>query len=88
MTKQSNKPANTLRDGNLKAVIWANPSEKGVRYSVELVRSYKGENDEWHDTHYLSNGELLRGARLLGQAYDNILGLRAQQKAVGNNETE
>ena len=80
MTNETNKPAETLRDGALKCVIWANPSENGVRHSVELVRSYRDDQGNWHDTSYLANGEMLRGARLLTLAYDRVLELRAQAK--------
>lgn len=81
MTNESNKPTDTIRDGSMKAVIWGNPTKNGTRYSVELVRSYKDEAGKWHDTSYLSNGEMLRGARLLSLAYDRVLVLRAKSKA-------
>lgn len=81
MTNPPNKPTETIRDGSMKAVIWGNPTENGTRYSVELVRSYKDEAEKWHDTNYLSNGEMLRGARLLTLAYDRVLQLRAASKA-------
>lgn len=82
MTKTANQPAATLRDGSLKVVIWANPSPKGKRYSVELIRSYKDEQGKWHDTSYLSNGEILRSSRLLTLAYDRIQSLRAIETAT------
>lgn len=79
MTTQTNKPI-TIRDGSLKAVIWKNLSEKGTRFSVELVRGYKTDDGTWKDTHSLSNGEILKGVRLLNQAYDRIEMLRANEK--------
>ena len=33
----NNKPANTLRCGNLKATIWQNVSEKGVVFRNDLL---------------------------------------------------
>ena len=76
-----NQPALTLRDGSLSATIWGNRSDNGVRYSVDLARNYLDEEDKWKSTSYLSNGEILRGARLLEKAYDAILELRQQDKA-------
>ena len=76
MTSTKNQPVETIRDGSLSAVIWANPGKNGTRYSVELTRSYKDDQDQWQSTSYLSNGEILRGSRLLGLAYDRILSLR------------
>ena len=75
MTDSKNKPVDSIRDGSLTVSIWANESENGTRYSVDLTRSYKVE-DKWHTTQYLSNGEILRGSRLLALAYDRILQLK------------
>jgi hypothetical protein len=75
MTDSKNKPVDSIRDGSLTASIWANESENGTRYSVDLTRSYKVD-DKWHTTQYLSNGEILRGSRLLTLAYDRILQLK------------
>lgn len=69
----SNKPIATVRDGAIKATIWANPTEKGgVRYSVDISRSYTDDQGQWHDTHYFGRNELLRVAHLAGKAYDAI----------------
>ncbi len=88
MTNQTkNKPEETIRDGSLKAVIWKNSSEKGTRFSVELVRGYKVADGNWKDTHYLSNGEILKGSRLLEKAYDRIGELRLEDKANAITES-
>jgi len=79
MTQEKNKPVETIRDGSLSAVIWANEAKNGLRYSVELVRSYKDANDQWQNTGYLSNGEILRGSRLLNMAYDRITHYRQKE---------
>lgn len=81
-TQSTNGPIQTLRDGSLKASIWGNRNENGVRYSVDLTRSYTDEAGVWHDSRSLSNGELLRGARLLERAYDRVLDLRAAEKTA------
>ena len=90
MTTQNtstNKPVDTIRDGALKATIWANPYKEGdgLRYSVELVRSYTDNDGNWHDTNSFGNGELLRVARLTGKAYDRIGELRAEAKSDAND---
>ncbi len=77
MTDSKNKPIDSIRDGGLTVSIWANESEHGTRYSVELTRSYKDAEDQWQTTHSLSNGEVLRGSRLLTLAYDRILQLKS-----------
>ena len=80
MTTPSNtKPVDTIRDGNLKIAIWKNDTEHGVRYSTSgIVRSYKDKSDVWQETRDLSNGELLRAARLLNLAYDRTAELRSE----------
>lgn len=79
MTKQNNKPTETIRDGALKATIWKNQSENGTFYSVDLSRTYQDEQGNYHDSHSFSGSELLRIARLAHKAYDLIADLRAAQ---------
>jgi hypothetical protein len=67
------KPLATVRDGAIKATIWTNPTDKGgVRYSVDIIRSYTDADGKWHDTHYFGRNELLRVAHLAAKAYDAI----------------
>ncbi|TWT95380.1 hypothetical protein Pla108_35280 [Botrimarina colliarenosi] len=73
MTKSTNQPHATLRDGALKATIWANSNDEGrTRFSITLTRSYTDAEGKWHDTNYLSRNELLRIARLAQKAYDAV----------------
>jgi len=81
MTTHSNTPVDTIRDGSLKATIWMNPKENGNFYSVQITRSYKDEQGNWHDTDSFSGSELLRVARLANIAYDEVLIHRANDKA-------
>ena len=77
----TNKPVQTLRDGSLKATIWANFGEKGTYYSVQLTRTYQDEQGNYHDSDSFSNAQLLRIARLAHIAYDEILIHRSNDKA-------
>ena len=88
MTNETkNKPAETIRDGLLKINIWANQTDKGVRHSVDaVVRGYTDQNGVWKNTNSLSNGDILKGSRLLLKAYDRIAELRAQNKALAPSE--
>ncbi len=78
MTNSKNKPVDSIRDGSLTAAIWANETENGTRYSVDLTRSYKDAEGKWQTTHSLSNGEILRSSHLLTLAYGRILQLKTQ----------
>lgn len=71
------QPAFKLTDGLIKATAWANTTDKGTFYSIDLVRSYKDGNGEWKDTTSFSGGEVLRASNLLQQAHNKTLELKA-----------
>lgn len=73
MNTSNTKPVDTIRDGSLKAVIWANFGENGTFYSVQITRTYQDEQGNYHDSDSFSNAQLLRVARLAHIAYDEIL---------------
>ena len=66
---QGNRPAQTLRDGPLKAVIWENEGEKGPYFSTTLAKTYEDRDGNLRDTHSFSGSDLLRVAELARQAY-------------------
>ncbi len=45
----NNKPANTLRCGNIKATIWENTSEKGPFFSTTFSRPFKDQSGAWRN---------------------------------------
>lgn len=75
----NNQPAFTLRDGAIKATIWANDSEKGTFYSVDVTRSYKDKGGEWQETTSFSGSDILRAGNLYTAAYNRILQLKADE---------
>ena len=48
-TPRNNKPANTLRCGNIKATIWENTSEKGLFFSTTFSRPFKDYTGTWRN---------------------------------------
>ena len=46
----SKKPVHEIRLGRIKAAIWENETEGGVRYGITLSRLYKNGKDEWKDS--------------------------------------
>jgi hypothetical protein len=58
----ANRPAQTIRYGAVKATIWRNPTRNGTMYSTTVVRTFKGEGDEWRESHSFGPGELPTGA--------------------------
>ena len=45
----NNKPANTLRCGNIKATIWLNVSENGPFFATTFSRPFKDQTGVWRN---------------------------------------
>ena len=59
------KPVHEIRLGALKAALWKNNTESGVRFNVTFSRLYK-DGDEWLSTDSFGRDDLL----LLGKVAD------------------
>lgn len=71
MSQTKSRPALTITDGALKAVIWKNEREgKCPVFSVTFSQTYRGEDGRFHDRRSFAGADLLRLARLAGRAYD------------------
>lgn len=49
MNTNDNRPIHEIRLGRIKAAIWQNESEHGIRFSVSIARIYRSE-DRWQST--------------------------------------
>jgi hypothetical protein len=68
---KKSKPAHEIRLGSIKATIWQNQSENGVRYNVSISRSYR-DGDVWKDTQSFGRDDLPRVAKCADLAYEWI----------------
>ncbi|WP_437207068.1 hypothetical protein [Planctomicrobium sp. SH664] len=84
-TTTKHGPAATIRQGNLKCVIWRNQGERGSWYNAELVRTFKDESG-YHDTNKIPADDLLRVAFLAQQAFGKVQELRATDREAANAE--
>ena len=66
MTKQ--KPAHEIRLGRVKATIWANETDNGIRHNVSVNRLYK-DGDEWKQTSSFSREDLPLVAKVVDLAH-------------------
>jgi hypothetical protein len=66
------RPAHEVRLGRVKAAIWANETEQGVRYSVTVCRLYKDQQDKWQRTDGFGRDDLLLLAKVLDRAHSWI----------------
>jgi len=54
-----NRPVHEIRLGRIRAAIWANPTDTGVRYNVTLCRLYKDDKSgEWRDSQSFGRDDL------------------------------
>lgn len=65
MQNTKTKPIHEVRLGHIKAAVWRNDTESGVRYNVTFSRLYK-DADEWKSTDSFGRDDLL----LLGKVAD------------------
>ena len=70
-TKQKTRPVHEVRLGVVKAAIWANDTDNGVRHNVTVSRIYK-DGDEWKDSTSFGRDDLPLVAKVCDKAHDWI----------------
>ena len=74
------KPIHEVRLGAIKAAVWKNDTENGVRYNVTLNRLYK-DGDQWKSTESFGRDDLLVVAKVADQAHSWICTQAQEQTA-------
>jgi hypothetical protein len=73
MNNERQKPVHEIRVGLVRASIWQNKTEYGVRHNVTLERLYPVKLDEnrrtWKSTSSFGRDDLLIGAKVLDLAH-------------------
>ncbi|ANK83160.1 MAG: hypothetical protein TEF_21935 [Rhizobiales bacterium NRL2] len=72
------RPAETLRDGSIKASIWRNEGEKGPFYTTSLSRTYTDAEGNSRDTSSFIGTDLLKVAELARGAYERTREMRRE----------
>ena len=72
------KPLEEVRLGLVKAAIWQNQTETGVRHNVTFSRLYKSD-EEWNSVPSFYRDDLLLLAKVADHAHTRILELQRQQ---------
>lgn len=65
------KPAHEVRLGHIKAAVWRNESETGVRYNATFSRLYK-DGEQWASTESFGRDDLLLLAKVADQTHSWI----------------
>jgi hypothetical protein len=68
MTMTKAKPTSELRIGKIKAAIWENETENGIRYNVTFSRLYK-DGDGWKRSESFGRDDLLLLSKLADQVH-------------------
>ena len=63
------RPVHEVRLGRIKAAVWANDGEHGVRYSVTVCRVYKDQQQKWQTTDSFGRDDLLVLAKVVDLAH-------------------
>lgn len=67
-TNGKTKPVHEIRLGAIKAAIWANETQNGVRHNVTLSRLYKDE-EEWKSSDSFGRDDLPVVAKVADMAH-------------------
>ena len=68
---KNNKPVHEVRLGVVKAAIWANETDTGVRHNVTFQRLYK-DGDDWKDSTSFGRDDLPLVAKVADLAHSWI----------------
>ena len=79
-TKQ--KPIHEVRLGIIKAAVWKNETEKGVRYNVTFSRIYK-DGDNWNSTDSFGRDDLLLLSKVVDQTHSWIFAQAREDESAG-----
>ncbi len=80
------QPTHEIRLGLIKATVWQNKTEAGVRYNTTFSRLYKTE-DKWESSESFGRDDLLLLAKVADQAHSWICAQNAETPIAGNAES-
>ena len=70
-TTTNTRPVHEVRLGSIKAAVWRNQTETGVRHNVTFSRIYK-DGDSWKSTDSFGRDDLLLVAKVADQSHSWI----------------
>jgi hypothetical protein len=68
MANEKKRPVHEVRLGRIRAAIWENSTEKGVRHNVTISRLYK-DGDDWRDSTSFGREDLLVLGKVADEAH-------------------
>ena len=76
------KPIHEVRLGHIKAAVWKNETEVGVRFNVTLSRLYK-DGDSWKSTDSFGRDDLLLLAKVADNTHSWIFAQSQEEDSGG-----
>jgi len=77
--KTKTKPTHEVRLGAIKAAIWRNDTEAGVRYNATFSRLYK-DGESWKSTESFGRDDLLTLAKVADQTHSWICAQQQEER--------
>lgn len=71
MSDRKQKPTHEIRLGRVKATIWENETEQGIRHNVTVARLYK-DGEQWKQTGSFGRDDLPLVAKVVDLAHSWI----------------
>ncbi len=84
------RPVHEIRIGRIRAAIWQNQTDNGVRHNVTITRLYK-DGEDWKDTTSFGRDDLPLVAKVCDQAHSWIYSQshgNANGSSNGNGQAE
>lgn len=79
------RPVHEIRMGRVRAAIWQNRTDNGIRHNVTISRLYK-EGDDWKDSSSFGRDDLPLVAKVCDQAHSWIFA-QSSEKPNGNGHS-
>ena len=82
--KSKPKPTKEVRIGSIKAAIWKNDTENGVRFNVTFSRLYR-DGESWQSTDSFGRDDLLLLGKVADQAHSWICSANHEGETTQRN---
>jgi hypothetical protein len=81
-----NRPVHEIRFGRIRAAIWQNETENGLRHNVTVSRLYK-DGEDWKDSTSFGRDDLPLVAKICDQAHSWIFAQASERSAIGDDNS-
>ena len=80
------RPVHEIRIGRIRAAVWVNETENGVRHNVTISRLYRDEQQgQWKDSTSFGRDDLPLVAKVADQAHSWIYQAQARATQAGDS---